>query len=84
MTTVVQSLGAVLATSSTQDGDDSVKTSKIIDSTKAITQVSGSSQLRSGSQSIVQSSSEQQTSKKSESKKSSEKKHHRRNKLSLF
>lgn len=53
MTTVVQSLGAVLATSSTQDGDDSVKTSKIIDSTKAITQVSGSSQLRSGSQSIV-------------------------------
>ncbi|ARJ71902.1 hypothetical protein LP065_04690 [Latilactobacillus sakei] len=74
MTTVVQSLGAVLATSSTQDGDDSVKTSKIIDSTKAITQVSGSSQLRSGSQSIVQSSSEQQTSKKSESKKSSEKK----------
>ncbi|MEK1966936.1 hypothetical protein WNB18_10220, partial [Latilactobacillus sakei] len=45
MTTVVQSLGAVLATSSTQDGDDSVKTSKIIDSTKAITQVSGSSQL---------------------------------------
>lgn len=74
MTTVVQSLGAVLATSSTQDGDDSVKTSKIIDSTKAITQVSGSSQLRSSSQSIVQSSSEQQTSKKSESKKSSEKK----------
>lgn len=46
MTMAVQSLGAVLATSSTQDGDDSVKTSKIIDSTKAITQVSGSSQLR--------------------------------------
>lgn len=74
MTTVVQSLGAVLATSSTQDSDNSVKTSKIVDSSKAITQVSGSSQLRSSSQSVVQSSSEQQTSKKSESKKSSEKK----------
>lgn len=74
MTTVVQSLGAVLATSSTQDSDNSVKTSKIVDSSKAITQVSGASQLRSSSQSVVQSSSEQQTSKKSESKKSSEKK----------
>ncbi|WP_424348904.1 WxL domain-containing protein [Latilactobacillus sp. 5-91] len=74
MTTVVQSLGAVLATSSTQDSDNSVKTSKIVDSSKAITQVSGSSQLRSSSQSVVQSSSEQQTSKKSESKKSSGKK----------
>lgn len=74
MTTVVQSLGAVLATSSTQDSDNSVKTSKIVDSSKAITQVSGSSQLRSSSQSVVQSSREQQTSKKSESKKSSGKK----------
>ena len=74
MTTVVQSLGAVLAVSATQGSDNSEKTSQIIDSSKAITQVSGSSQLRSSSQSIVQSSSEQQTSKKSESKKSSEKK----------
>ncbi|PKX69960.1 hypothetical protein, partial [Latilactobacillus sakei] len=59
MTTVVQSLGAVLAVSATQGSDNSEKTSQIIDSSKAITQVSGSSQLRSSSQSIVQSSSEQ-------------------------
>lgn len=66
MTTVLQSLGTVFAAATANNSSET--TSKIIDTSKSIAQVSESSQLRSSSQNVVQSSS---TSQKKESKKSS-------------
>lgn len=61
MTTVLQSLGTVFAAATANNSSET--TSKIIDTSKSIAQVSESSQLRSSSQNVVQSSSTSQKKK---------------------